>query len=143
MTFANNEKKLATASEDRSVKIWNLAGYESNVAEHTFSFPKIFTCLEYCENDAFLASGHQDGVVRMWNLSQGNKPMHEISAHEDTVTCVRSYGQGKYLLTCGKDSKLSIIDTRMTSEPVAILEDDELVVTNNVEISLSHFGSGS
>ena len=74
MAFANHERKFASASEDRSVKIWNLTFLHSNTADLTFSCPKLFTCMEYSETDAFLASGHKDGVVRIWNLSSGSKP---------------------------------------------------------------------
>jgi autophagy-related protein 16 len=66
-------------------------------------------------------TGHLDGGVRFWDVrsgsSGGDKEVLDIpSLHEGGVTSVQwKPGSSHYILTCGRDSTLKIIDGRNCS----------------------------
>ena len=141
MAFGNHMRKLVSASDDKSIKVWDLNYNSVSNASQSFTHPREFTCMQFSESDHFLASGHKDGYVRIWSLDSCQKPTHEISAHDSLkVTSIRTFGQGSYILSSGLDNTLAVTDLRKPSSPVARLVDDNLIVNSKTQISVSTHG---
>lgn len=127
-TFAHNSDTLVSASDDRSIKLWNWGGRRSNTPASNFSCAKLCLCLDFSKNDSFFISGHKDGKVRIWDANQ-RKVAHTCVANPNNaeVVDVKSFGHGSRILALNSDSTLSELDTRKLNEPLRILEHEDFM----------------
>jgi len=66
MTFSS-EDKFASACDDSTIKVWSIsAGRDLPHQQYTSS--KMTTCIDFADNDQYMATGHKDGKVRIWDL---------------------------------------------------------------------------
>eukprot|EP00998_Keelungia_sp_KM082_P001249 NODE_1147_length_1448_cov_73.689629_g1136_i0.p1 GENE.NODE_1147_length_1448_cov_73.689629_g1136_i0~~NODE_1147_length_1448_cov_73.689629_g1136_i0.p1 ORF type:complete len:411 (+),score=40.90 NODE_1147_length_1448_cov_73.689629_g1136_i0:106-1338(+) len=83
-------RTLASASGDRSVKIWDLRA--STPCAHTAkdAHTREVNCLAYNPVLSYvLATGGADKVVKVWDTRYWKKPWHEYHGHEDEVYNLR------------------------------------------------------
>jgi len=123
VAFSPDEKTLATASQDRTVRIWNfdfddhaflkeakltLTGHTDWVWDVTFS-PTGLT----------LASASSDSTVRLWDPNSG-ETLHVLRRHTSTVWRVEFSPDGKTLASASWDGTVKLWDVS-TGEELAIL----------------------
>ncbi|WP_226583785.1 nSTAND1 domain-containing NTPase [Microseira wollei] len=66
VTWSPNGKILASASDDNTIKLWNLEGKEIRTLEgHTAAVNSI----SISPNGKILVSGSNDGTIKLWNLN--------------------------------------------------------------------------
>lgn len=112
------EKHIVTGSADRSIRIWDISRhiYTQTV---TFRHSSTSNCCDVAMMDTQpVISGHLDGGVRFWDVrsGSGSEVLDIPSLHEGGVTSVQwKPGSSHYILTCGRDSTLKIIDGRNCS----------------------------
>ncbi|KAL7448022.1 hypothetical protein ACHAWC_000288, partial [Mediolabrus comicus] len=89
-------------------------------------------------------TGHLDGGVRFWDVrsgssGSGDKEVLDIpSLHEGGVTSVQwKPGSSHYILTCGRDSTLKIIDGRNCSIVKTFSNRALRIMSNNARCSYS------
>jgi hypothetical protein len=97
LAFNRDARRLASASRDRTVKIWDpangtavatLQGHASTVRSVQFS-----------RNSAVLASGGDDHTIRLWNAETGQL-LQTVSGHQDSVSSV-AFSPVRNLLASG------------------------------------------
>jgi WD40 repeat protein len=115
LTVSLDGKRLATASTDGAVKIWDLeTGLErASLRAHQGAV----NALAFSPDGTLLASGGADKVIRLWDATAGAKEhtvlhnsLRELAGHQDAVLSLGFAANNKALVSAGKDQKLLLWD---------------------------------
>ncbi len=144
----------ATASRDRTVKLWNGAG----ILVRTFSgHDSGVTVVVFSPDGKLLASGDEEGTIRLWETATGRLVAELTKAHTTELTSL-AFGPGDWgLLSCSREgtnvksaasavrwdlakaSPLWIVPFEDDAVACAVSPKGEAVVSSNG--SLSFFGA--
>ncbi|MFD4625424.1 AAA family ATPase [Streptomyces sp. NPDC058475] len=124
-SFSPNGRILATASYDRTVRVWNVAdptrpkplgkpltGHTSWVSSAVFS-PDGHT----------LASASDDGTIRLWNLSDPRHPKPigtPLTGHDGTIYLLAFSPDGRTLASAGEDHTVRLWDMDDPGRPKTV-----------------------
>jgi WD40 repeat protein len=91
---SNNKKLIATASRDKSVKVWDAAtGMEiMTLFGHTHTVNDV----QFSPNDIYLATSSADNTVALWNVAEG-KMIWRSQDHDKYSTAVTFSPDGKWM----------------------------------------------
>ncbi|MCC5616087.1 serine/threonine protein kinase [Nostoc sp. CHAB 5836] len=112
VAFSPDSTTLASASDDQTIKLWNLAsGQEIHTLEGHSNW--IWT-VAFSPDHKILASGSADKTIKLWNIDTG-KLIRTLQGHSDGVTSVAFSPDGKTLASgsASKDKTIKLwnIDT--------------------------------
>ncbi|WP_016952075.1 caspase family protein [Anabaena sp. PCC 7108] len=85
VSFSNDGKILATASADKTVKIWNSQNYQ--LLKTITGHQNRVTSISFSPDNQMLASGSADKTIKLWRLADG-KLLKTFTGHTDEVTSV-------------------------------------------------------
>jgi transcription initiation factor TFIID subunit 5 len=84
LAFSPDGKLLASAGEDRRIKIWDLAS--SNLLKELRGHTESIQSLSWSGDSNLLASGGQDGLIKLWDVNKtslsSNNTSNQLSASE-------------------------------------------------------------
>ena len=87
------EGKLASGSEDHTVKIWDVATgqCERTLRGHTGSVKALAPCA-----GGKLASGSRDKTIKVWDVATGQCEKRTLEDHTGHVRALAPWGRGLY-----------------------------------------------
>ena len=102
----------ATASADRSIKLWDVEHSGHAVWSQRTSSSVYAVCGTH--DLATVVSGHHDGSLRVWAVAGGGASAHVADkVHSGRITHVAASSNGRHLLVASAaDNALSLVDTR-------------------------------
>ncbi len=104
LEFSPDGKWLASASGDKSVRVWSLA--DGKEAKKLDGHGASVYAVAFAPSGALLASGGSDKTVRLWNPVEGKEAKTIADAHEEAVLALAFVADGKELVSAGFDLKL-------------------------------------
>lgn len=76
--FSNKGRWLASASEDKSIWLWNLGATSGNVSRRLIGHGDAVRSISFSKDDRFLITGSEDRTFRLWDL-QTNKELTTVA----------------------------------------------------------------
>ncbi|WP_377480775.1 MAG: hypothetical protein P2A85_13270 [Microcoleus anatoxicus] len=96
--------KVASASADKTVKLWSKEGKLLN----TFNHSDGVTSVTFSPDGKTIATGCGDGKIRIWQLDNNKKPMATLEGHKDIITSVSFSPDGKTIASGSYDNTIKI-----------------------------------
>ena len=112
VAFSPNGKKLAAASHDKTVKVWDVAtAKRSTLQGHTHAVYSV----AFSSDGKTLASASGDKTVRLWELAT-NKERATLKGHTESVMSVAFSPDGKILASASRDKTVKFWDVATGKE---------------------------
>ncbi|NMG09341.1 CHAT domain-containing protein [Brasilonema sp. UFV-L1] len=102
VSFSADGKTIASASKDKTIKLWNLDGQ----VLHTLEDSSAVRSVSFSPDSKILASGSQDGTIKLWNLD--GQLLHTLKGHNDGVRSVSFSPNGKILASGSQDGTIKL-----------------------------------
>lgn len=105
IVFSPDGATLASASEDRTIRLWNVA---TGAHKHTLSGHQSYIySVAFSPDRLTLASGSENGRIRLWNVTTGQYRV-TLEGHKDVVRSVAFSPDGKTLASGSSDRTIRL-----------------------------------
>ncbi|WP_159789666.1 toll/interleukin-1 receptor domain-containing protein [Sodalinema gerasimenkoae] len=106
--YAPNGEFIASASDDSTVRIWNIDGSIKHLLEHDDNVRGV----DVFPNSDRIVSTSQDGTAKIWQVETGER-LHTLE-HNASVRSARVHPEEDYIVTGDVDGRVWIWDTEGT-----------------------------
>ncbi|MFP2929324.1 hypothetical protein ACLESO_29810 [Pyxidicoccus sp. 3LG] len=125
-SFDPEGDRVATASDDGMVRIWNANGHEPPKELEKHSAP--VTAVEFSRDGRFLVTASRDGSARVWDTEK-EEPAR-VFPHPEPVRSATFSPDGARIVTVAQDGIARLWSIDDTSRPLASLNDPSEVTFN-------------
>ncbi len=105
VSFSPNGEYVATASSDRTARLWNLSGKQ--IARFKGHQGKVWSVC-FSPNGEYIATASSDRTARLWNLS--GKKIATFKGHQDEVWSVHFSPNSEHIATASSDGTARLWD---------------------------------
>ncbi|MGW6735243.1 nSTAND1 domain-containing NTPase [Streptomyces sp. NPDC055013] len=114
-TFSPNGRLLATASYDRTVRLWDVSDQKrpKPLGEPLAAHTSWVSSAVFSPDGNTLASASDDGTVRLWDVRQPSRPRPlgaPLTGHDATIYLVAFSPDGRTLASVGEDRTVRLWD---------------------------------
>ncbi len=103
VSFSPDGKTIATASKDKTVKLWSQEGKELQTLRGHLDG---VTSVSFSPDNQIIATGSVDKTVKLWSLE--GKELQTLRGHEGAVNSVDFSPDGKIIATASTDKTLKL-----------------------------------
>lgn len=114
--------RLATASVDKTVRLWNVETGQPNSQLKPDSFPvgAAYSCVAFSPDGKSIVAGGTGKTLTIWN-TETLEQVKELRGHTDVITCVKLSPNGERIVSGGEDQTVRVWDVR-TGTPLLELK---------------------
>lgn len=128
IAVAPNDKILATASQDKTAKVWSLADGVNSLTLLSVlrGHKRGVWAVKFSPVDQIVATASSDGNIKLWSISDYTC-LRTLEGHDSSVLSLNFLSQGRQILSSGSDGLLKLWVIK-TSECTTTLDGHEAKV---------------
>lgn len=122
LAFSSDGKKLASASDVSSIRLWNRQNIQNGKLIEYQDFPPHkdegdealphrnfwITSVALDPKNKWLASGRYDGSIQLWDLKDPNHKPIVLNGHREKINAIAFSPDGKYLVSASSDNTVRL-----------------------------------
>ena len=106
-TFSLDGKQIVSASQDRTVQVWNAQTGNRVLGPLKMHMDVVF-CVAFSPNSRQIASGSRDGIIMVWHALTGKVITGPLKGHTDSIIFVCFSPDGKRIASGSLDKTIRI-----------------------------------
>jgi WD40 repeat protein len=123
LSFASDSKVLASASSDKTVRVWEVTGPDYRLRCALKGHTRPVKVVAFAPDGKSVASGGEDGTVRLWNPTRSlwSKELAVLEGHRAQVRALAYSPDGTKLASGSQDQCVILWDLAAPSRPPLVL----------------------